>query len=602
MLNLFFTEKNLIPNLLVRNFSSVGVKAIKFTINNKKYESTTAKTILEACRENDVYVPTLCYHPMLEPVGKCRLCLVETNQGGKMVPACVTDLRDGIEITTNSPRVVNSVKSNLSLILATHNQECTSCEANARCELQDLVYRYGVEDNFPKIFQKHHQTVDSSSPSIIRDMDKCVLCYRCVQACSLLQGMDILSMTGRGVHAVPKTAFDFPITETECINCGACSFYCPVGAISEHSAVRKTLNILENKEGKIVVFQTAPATRVAISEEFGMEPGDISTGKMVAAIRELGADKVFDTNYSADLTIMEEGSELLHRVANGGVLPMFTSCCPGWINMVEKQYPELIPNLSTCRSPQGMLSAVIKNYWAEKKGVKPEDVVVVSVMPCTAKKDEAIREELKTESGVPETDIVLTTRELGRLIKLKKISFLSLKDSEYDNPLGESTGAGTIFGNTGGVMEAGLRTAYELALNKPMPTLNYTPVRGFKGIKEAELPFGEITLKVAVIHQAANIKRYLKKMKNGEVDHHFVEFMICKGGCIGGGGEPKSLTNDYLERRMKGVYSIDEKLKIRKSHENESIKQIYKDFFGEPLSHKSHKLLHTHFTDRSGKK
>ncbi|KAJ6231574.1 iron hydrogenase [Anaeramoeba flamelloides] len=602
MLNLFFNQKNFLQTSLVRNLSGVGAKAIKFTINNKKYESKTAKTILEACRENDIYVPTLCYHPMLEPVGKCRLCLVETNFGGKMVPACVTDLRDGIEITTNSPKVVNSVKSNLGLILATHNQECTSCEANGRCELQDLVYRYGVEDKFPKIFQKSHNMVDSSSPSLIRDMDKCVLCNRCVQACSLLQGMDILSMTGRGVHAIPKTAFDSPIKETECINCGACSFYCPVGAIAEHSAVRRTLDVLENKNGKIVIFQTAPATRVAISEEFGMEPGDISTGKMVAAIRKLGADKVFDTNFTADLTIMEEGSELLHRVANGGTLPMFTSCCPGWINMVEKLYPEFIPNLSSCRSPQGMLSSIVKNYWAEKMGVKPEDVIVVSVMPCTAKKDEARRDELKTESGIPETDIVLTTRELGRLIKLKKISFLSLDDSEYNNPLGESTGAAVIFGNTGGVMEAALRTAYEIALKKPMPTLNFTPVRGFEGIKEATIPFGEIDLKVAVVHQASNIRNYLKKLKNGEVEHHFVEFMICKGGCIGGGGEPKSLTSDYLERRMKGIYNIDEKQKSRKSHENEAVKQIYEQFFEKPLSHKSHKLLHTHYKDRSRKK
>ncbi|KAJ6244158.1 iron hydrogenase [Anaeramoeba flamelloides] len=592
------SKKFVVSNLFKRTFINTSNNIVKFTLNGKFVETTKGTTILEACRTSDIFIPSLCYHPNLSPNEECNLCLVETDKTSKLSRACSTIIQEGMDIVTKSQNVLNSVKHNLAMILSEHPKECTSCESNNRCELQDLIYRYGIIDKFPRK-QRSFIPKDYSSPSLIRDMNKCIKCYRCVKACSELQGMDILTIGPDGIPMTPKNK---ELYTTKCINCGACSFYCPVGAITENSQVREVSNLLKNKEGKTLVFQTAPATRVAISEEFGMEPGDVSTGKMVAALRKLGADVVFDTDFTADLTIMEEGSELLDRIKNGGTLPMFTSCCPGWINMVEKFYPEFIPNLSSCRSPQGMMSSLVKNYWAERIGIKPEDVVVVSIMPCTAKKDEAVRDQLKTESGLQETDYVLTTRELAKLIKLNKVKFASLKESEYNNPLGESTGAAVIFGNTGGVMEAALRTAYEIALEKPMPTLNYTPVRGFQGIKEATVDFGGIDLKVAVVHQASNIHNYMQRLKEGDSMHHFVEFMICKGGCIGGGGEPKSKTGDYLEKRMKGIYKIDDNFKIRKSHENKAVKQIYDQFFGHPLSHKSHHFLHTHYNDRTEKK
>lgn len=572
---------------------------VKVTINGKTYEVPEDFTILEACQRAGVYVPTLCNHPRLEPTGACRVCVVEVEGARTLQPACATKVQDGMVIRTNTERVKTAVRFNLALLLSRHPNDCMTCEANGRCEFQDLIYQYNVEDMFPK-FQLGEPVYDDSSPSIVRDLEKCVVCGRCVRACAEIQGMNIYSMAERGAHSLPLTAFNLPVAETDCINCGQCSVFCPTGAIIENSAVLKMLEILE-KHDKVLVVQTAPSTRVAISEEFGMEPGSISTGKLVAALRRLGFDYVFDTNFSADLTIMEEGTELLHRIKNGGPFPMFTSCCPAWINLMEKKYPQFIKNVSSARSPQQMLGPVVKTYFAKKIGVKPEDIFMVSIMPCTAKKDEAQRPQL-TIDGMPTVDLVLTTRELARLIRIKKIPYASLPEEEYDDPLGESTGAAALFGVTGGVMEAALRTAYELGTGKQLPKLVFDDVRGLEGIKEATIDFNGREFRVAVAHGTANVRKLLDKIVAGEVYYDFVEIMACPGGCIGGGGQPYSLDKDILEKRMKGIYTIDELSVIRKSHENPSIKRLYEDFLGEPNSHLAHELLHTTYTDRSKKK
>ena len=573
---------------------------VQITINGRNCEVPDNVTVLEACKKAGVDVPTLCYHPRLESTGGCRMCVVEVEGARNLQPACVTMVRDGMEINTTSDRVYNARKLNLALILSRHPNDCMTCESNGKCELQDLIYSYDVEPIFPQGTVEKHE-YDDSSPSIVRDLDKCIACTRCVRACSDLQAMNIYGMADRGYETLPLTAFDLPLNETDCINCGQCSLFCPVGAITENSAVREAKRTLEKHE-KVLVVQTAPATRVAISEEVGMKPGDISTGQMVAALKELGFDYVFDTNFSADLTIMEEGSELLGRVKEGGPFPMFTSCCPGWINLMEKKYPQYKDNVSSAKSPQQMLGPVIKTYFADQVGVKPEDVFSVSIMPCTAKKDEAKRPQHAMENGDPYVDLVLTTRELGKLIKLQKIPFASLDEREYDDPLGESTGAAAIFGATGGVMEAALRTAYELGTGKPLPKVDFDPARGLEGIKEASIDFNGTEFKIAIANGGENARKLVEKIDRGEVFYHFVEIMACPGGCIGGGGEPYSLDGEILQKRTNGIYNIDETKQIRKSHENPSITKLYDKFLEKPLSHKAHELLHTHYTDRSGEK
>jgi len=570
---------------------------IKVTINGREYTVPSEVTILEACNIAGVYVPSLCNHPRLEPTGACRVCVIEVEGARNLQPACATKVQEGMKINTNTERVEKALRFNLSLLLSRHPKDCMTCEANGRCEFQDLIYRYDIKDMFGEEEMEH--LYDDSSPSVVRDLDKCIICGRCVRACSELQGMDIYSMSNRGYKSLPMTAFNTPLYETECISCGQCALFCPTGAITENPDVREVLNLLERHD-KVVVVQTAPATRVAIGEEFGMEPGSVSTGKMVAALKRLGFDYVFDTNFAADLTIVEEGSEFLERLKNGGPFPMFTSCCPAWINLMEKNYPELINNVSSAKSPQQMLGPVVKTFFAKKKGIPVDDIVVVSIMPCTAKKDEAKRPQ-HTIDGRPTVDVVLTTRELAKLIRMKKIPFASLPEENYDDPLGESTGAAALFGTTGGVMEAALRTAYELATGKALPKLDFTDVRGLSGIKEAEVDIDGKKIRVAVAHGTAKVRELVDKIVSGEVYYDFVEIMACPGGCIGGGGQPYSLDKDVLKKRMEGIYSIDERSVIRKSHENPSIKKLYEEFLERPLGHLSHKLLHTTYSDRSRK-
>lgn len=575
----------------------------KIFLNGKEYEVPDNLTVLEAAQKLGMEIPTLCHHPELEPIGACRVCVVEIEGARTLQPACTTKVYDGIKINTNSERVENAVKFNLSLIMANHPNDCMYCEADQRCELKRLVQKYNIRPVFkvsdlPDVF-------DDSSPSIQRDLSRCIKCQRCVRVCSEIQGMNIYSMIERGYKTIPQTAFDMPVYETNCISCGQCAYLCPVGAIYETPDWRKVLKILDKKDNKILVAQTAPSVRVAIGEEFGMEPGSVSTGKMVAAIRKLGFDYVFDTNFAADLTIMEEGTELIGRIKDGGPFPMFTSCCPGWINLLEKEYPEFINNASSAKSPQQMMSSIVKTYFAKKIGVDPEDIIMVSIMPCTAKKDEITRpqQKIKLEDGreIKTTDYVITTRELAKLIKMKQINFIGLDDEDFDNPLGTSTGAGAIFGVTGGVMEAALRTAYEIITNKKLPKLEFNAVRGLDGIREAEIDIEGKKLKVAIAHGTANVKKLLDDIRDGVRYYDFIEIMACPGGCIGGGGQPKSLDPDILKKRASAIYSIDELSTLRRSHENPDIQKLYEEFLEKPNSHIAHELLHTYYTDRSVK-
>jgi len=576
------------------------VAEVTVYVNGKEVKVPENITVLEACEKAGVDVPTLCHHPRLgESIGACRVCVVEIEGAKNLQPACVTKVRDGMKIKTHTERVKKAVRFNLALLLSEHPNDCMTCEANGRCEFQDLIYEYNVEPIFG--YGSDEGPYDASSPAIVRDLSKCIKCQRCVRACSDLQGMYIYSMTERGYKTLPMTPFEIPVYETECTSCGQCALFCPTGAIVENSAVRLVLEELEKKE-KILIVQTAPSVRVAIGEEFGMAPGTISTGQMVAALRRLGFDYVFDTNFGADLTIVEEGNEFLKRLQEGDLdeMPMFTSCCPAWVNLVEKVYPQLRTRLSSAKSPQGMLSALVKTYFAEKLGVSPEDIFHVSIMPCTAKKDEALRKQLVV-NGVPAVDAVLTTRELGKLIKLKKIPFANLPEEDYDDPLGISTGAAALFGVTGGVMEAALRTAYEVATGKTLPKIVFNEVRGLEGIREAEIDIDGKKVRVAVAHGLANARKLIEKILAGEVKYNFVEIMACPGGCIGGGGQPYSKDPDILAKRAEAIYTIDELKTIRKSHENPAIKKLYEEYLGEPLSHKAHELLHTHYEDRSKK-
>lgn len=568
---------------------------VKLTIDGRTVEAKKGSTILEAAKAVGVNIPTLCYHPDLERMGVCRVCVVEIEGNRLLQPSCAYPVSEGMVVRTNTPLVREARRLALELLLARHPEACLECIRNQNCELQSLSETLGVRDIR---FERKVRAVkkDETTPAIVRDPQKCILCRRCVSMCQQVQGVGILFPSGRGVDTVIIPELDRDLAEVACVQCGQCIHACPVGAIHERDDTDKVWAALIDPS-KHVVVQTAPATRVAIGEEMGVDPGAISTGQMVAGLRKLGFDKVFDTDFTADLTILEEGNELLHRIQSNGPLPLITSCSPGWIKYIEHFYAEMLDNVSTCKSPQQMFGALAKTYYAQKANIKPEDMFVVSIMPCTAKKFECDRKEM-TSSGYKDVDVVLTVRELGRMFRQAGIDFASIAPEEYDEPLGISTGAGAIFGATGGVMEAALRTVYEVVTQKELETLDFHDVRGLDGVKEATVDLNGLIVKVAVAHGLSNAKKVLDKVKSGEADYHFIEIMCCPGGCIGGGGQPIPTNREIVKKRMEAIYEVDREMLLRKSHENPAVKVLYEEFLIGPLGEKSHELLHTHYISR----
>jgi NADH-quinone oxidoreductase subunit G/NADP-reducing hydrogenase subunit HndD len=568
---------------------------VKLTINNLPVEVPAGSTVLAAAEKAGVRIPTLCHHPDQDVKGVCRVCVVEVEKSRTLQAACAFPVAEGMVVRTNTPAVREARRVIVELMLSRHPKDCLGCARNRRCELQALAEELGVRDvRFTHIEKKHPK--DESTPSLVRDPAKCVVCRRCVYTCNEVQGVGALFPAYRGHETVVVPAYDKPLLDIACSLCGQCVNACPVGAITEHDDTDKVWAALADPKTHVVV-QTAPAIRATLGEEAGLPPGTLVTGKMVAALRRLGFDRVFDTDFTADLTIMEEGSELIQRLTTGGTLPVITSCSPGWVKFIEHFYPELLPNLSTCKSPQQMFGALAKTYYAKKAGIDPASVFVVSIMPCTAKKFEAARPEMNA-SGYRDVDVVLTSRELGRMFRESGVDWGRLADEEFDDPLGRSTGAAAIFGATGGVMEAALRTAYELVTKKELKNLDFVAVRGMTKIKEATIDLDGTKINVAVAHGLGNAKELLERIKRGEKAYHFVEIMACPGGCIGGGGQPIKTTNAVREQRIDAIYREDKRMPLRKSHENPAITQIYAEFLGQPLGHKSHELLHTHYTAR----
>ena len=576
-------------------------KMVNIKINGMPCSVPYGTTILEAARQLGIEIPTLCYLKEINEIGACRFCVVEVTGARSLVAACVFPIeRDGTEIFTNSDRVRKARKTTLELILSTHERKCLSCVRSGNCELQKLCKEYGVDDEGRFDGDKPVYELDYSAAHMVRDNNKCILCRRCVAACQQ-QGISVIGANARGIDTHIGSAFELPLNATSCISCGQCIVNCPVGAIYEKDDTEKVFEAISNPE-KYVVVQAAPAVRATLGECFDMPVGTDVTGKMFAALRRLGFNKVFDTNFGADLTIMEEATELLSRVKNGGVLPMITSCSPGWIKYCEHYYPTELDHLSTCKSPMQMQGAIIKSYYAEKNGIDPKDIVSVAIMPCTAKKFECGRDD-ENGAGYPDVDYVLTTRELGRMINTAGINFRMLPDEECDAPLGQGTGAAVIFGATGGVMEAALRTAAEVITGKPLDKPEFHEVRGMEGIKEASYKLGDLDVKVAIASGTKNAKVLMDKVKDGTADYTFIEIMGCPGGCINGGGQPvQSATvrnfTDLKALRAAALYKNDENRPLRKSHDNEDVKTVYAEFLGEPNSHKAHELLHTSYVAR----
>ena len=586
---------------------------VTLTIDGTPVSVEAGSTILEAARTLGKRIPTLCYLEGVQAIGACRVCLVEVEGAKTLLASCVMPVADGMKVHTTSRRVREARRTVVELILSDHEGDCQTCDRNDDCELQAVARELGIR-KVTYEGAKAERTTDTSTPALVRDMAKCIACRRCVTVCGETQGVAALFPQRRGFNTVIGPAFCADLDDVVCAQCGQCSAVCPVGAIAERDQIDEVWAALDNP-AKHVVVQTAPAIRAALGECFGYKPGTLVTGKMVSALRRLGFDAVFDTNFTADLTIIEEGTELLMRLKKALVdkqpvaLPQFTSCSPGWIKYCEHFYPELLPNISTAKSPQQMFGAVAKTYYANKIGKRPEDIVVVSIMPCTAKKFEAQRPEMNA-SGVRDVDIVLTTRELGRMIRQAGIDFASLPDDTMDAPLGLSSGAADIFANTGGVMEAALRTAYEIVTGEPLPfeNLHIKPIAGLEGVKEASLTIENTvpdwaflkgaTLNVAVAHGLGNARKVIERIKKGEATYHFVEVMTCPGGCIGGGGQPRLTTDKVRKARIAAIYKEDEGKTLRKSHENPEIKQIYEEFLVKPLGEKSHHLLHTHYEAR----
>lgn len=576
------------------------MEMVNIKINNMPLSVPKGISILEAARMAGIEIPTLCYLKKINEIGACRICMVEVKGARSLVTACVYPVNEGMEIFTNTERVRKSRKMTLELILSTHDRKCLSCVRSGTCELQQLCKEFGVDDEGRFDGANPVREYDDSAIHMIRDNGKCILCRRCVAACQA-QHISVIGANARGFDTHIGSAFERPLDSVACVSCGQCIVNCPTGAIYEKDDTAKVLEAINDPE-KFVVVHTAPSIRVTLGECFGMHIGTNVQGKMVAALRRLGFDKVFDTDFGADLTIVEEANEFLGRVQNGGVLPMITSCSPGWIKYCEHYYPDMLDHLSTCKSPQQMSGAIIKTWYAEKMGIDPKDIVVVGIMPCTAKKFETKRDD-QAASGYPDVDYSLTTRELGRMIESAGIYFKHLPDEEFDNPLGDSTGAAVIFGATGGVMEAALRTAVEKLSGEELKSLDFTEVRGTEGIKEASYTVNGMEVKVCVVSGLANANTIMEKVKNGTADYHFIEIMGCPGGCVNGGGQPiqHAVVRNFVDlraRRAAALYEADKDMPLRKSHESEAVKRLYDEFLGEPGSHKAHEVLHTSYVAR----
>ena len=589
---------------------------INLLINDQKVSVQEGTTVLAAAKKLKINIPTLCNHDDLCVAGNCRVCIVEQKGARTLIASCATPVTEGMEIHTNTLKVRNARKHIVELLLSEHRSDCTKCYKNQNCELQSLANDFAFGDHvFLDLVEDKKYNIDRSSPSFVKDDSKCIRCQRCVRTCSQLQYISAISVANKGAHQKISSFHDRPMSQVVCTNCGQCVNRCPTGALVEKTYIDQVWDAIYDPD-KHVVVQTAPAVRVALGEDLGYDPGERVTGKMVNALRQLGFNSVLDTDFSADLTIMEEGTELLVRLKKALVdgdknisLPMFTSCSPGWIKFVEHKYPEFLPNLSTCKSPQQMFGALAKTFYAKKRNIDPSKIVSVSIMPCTAKKFEADRPEMRS-SGFKDVDFVLTTRELAVMIKQAGIDFRNIEEANYDSIMGDSTGAAVIFGATGGVMEAALRTAYEIVTGREVPfgNLNITPVRGMDGVKEATIKIEGCVdawkflegaeLKVAIAHGLVNANKIMSMARAGKAAYHFVEIMACPGGCIGGGGQPIPTNMEIRKKRMKAIYSEDEHKALRKSHENPDVIAIYKEFLDQPNSHKSHELLHTHYVER----
>lgn len=578
---------------------------VNIKIDGVSMQVPEGTTILEAARSANIKIPTLCYLKGINEIGACRMCVVEIKGARALQAACVYPVAEGLEILTNSEKVRKARKVTLELILSNHDRQCLTCSRSENCELQSLAKDLNVTNiRFQEIGEKAYHPIDNASASIVRNPDKCVLCRRCISVCKNIQTVGVIDTMERGFKTVVGCAFEKSLAETPCVNCGQCIAVCPTGALTEKSEIEDVWKAIADPD-KYVIFQTAPAVRFSIGEAFGMPIGSRPTGKMVTAIRRLGVDKIFDTNTAADLTIMEEGTELLNRIKNGGKLPLITSCSPGWIKFCEHNFPDFLDNLSSCKSPHEMFGAVMKTYYAKQEGIDPAKMFVVSVMPCTAKKFEADRPELSA-TGYPDVDAVITTRELAQMIKEAGIDFANLEDTDFDNPLGNASGAGVIFGATGGVMEAALRTVADILTGEsaPVDKIEYTAVRGIEGIKEATVNVAGLDVKLAVASGLGNARKLLDKIRAGEADYHFIEIMACPGGCVNGGGQiiqPSNIRSwvDLRVERAKATYEEDRDLPIRKSHDNPFIKKLYAEYYGEPGSHQAHHDLHTHYQARN---
>jgi NADH-quinone oxidoreductase subunit G/NADP-reducing hydrogenase subunit HndD len=581
--------------MLNLNKGGLQMKMVKVTIDGICIEVEEGTTILKAAEKINVKIPTLCYYEGLNEISACRICMVEVEGANNLLPACSTAVRDGMRIKTNTKRVRDARKTLLNLIISDHDRSCLSCYRNGNCELQDLCEQFSVEES-RYVGEPSKKVVDDSTPAIVRDSSKCIMCRRCIEVCREVQKVSAIAPIGRGFKTLVSPAYREGLVNSVCTMCGQCVLVCPTGALTEKTYIDQVWEKLSDPEVHTVI-QVAPAIRATIGEEFGLDPGTPVTYKLVTALKKMGFDRVFDTDFTADLTIMEEGHELLDRIQKGGTLPMITSCSPGWIKFMEEFYPDLIDHISTCKSPQQMFGALMKTFYAEEKGIDPARMYTVSVMPCTAKKFECQRPEMRA-SGYQDVDAVLTTRELAKMIKESGVDFLNLEDSTFDEPFGQGSGAGVIFGATGGVMEAAVRTVYEVVEGKEMDSLDFEPVRGYDGVKKTSIVLGGKKVNLAVSHGLGNIRQILDEIRNGASPYHFIEIMCCPGGCIGGGGQPIGTNRERRLKRIQSLYNIDRNLPIRKSHENPVIAEIYNKYLEHPLSHKSHRLLHTTYVDR----